>query len=163
MKKYVASILLLLGTMIFVACAPVAPTAAPVANPPSTGKFDWKKYQGTTLRVFFWENKQVDEWLKKLPEFEQLTGIKVTYEKHTVGETYQKTLLELTTNPDKVDMFIFFPHQQKYKFVKEGFQQDLNPYLKNPELTNPDFNMVDFFEAQVNGLTVDGKLIGAHP
>lgn len=166
MKKQIGAVSAILFVVAFLlACAPVATPqpAAPAAQPTAStasGAFDWKKYAGTTLRVFFWENKQANTWIEKLPEFEALTGIKVNYEKHTVAETYQKTLLELTANPDKVDLFIFFPHQQKYKFVKEGFQEDLYPFVNNPSLTNPDYDFADFFEAQIKGMTVDGKLIG---
>lgn len=184
MKRNLMLVMAVIGVMAFIlGCAP-APVAQPTAAPPTAASqptaaageptaaaaeptaagaaaaFDWKKYAGTEIRPFFWENKQANYWIEKLPEFEALTGIKVNYEKHTVAETYQKTLLELTTNPDKVDAFIFFPHQQKYKYVKEGFQEDLFPLINNPELTNPDYDFDDFFDAQIDGLTVDGKLIG---
>ncbi len=164
-----SALLLVLGLLLACAPAPAQPPAAPAqatsapTAPTSAGSpagFDWQRFKGSTVRILISSNTSDDYWIKQFPEFEKLTGIKVNYDKMTIAEVYPKTLLELTTNPDKVDAYLFYPHQQGYKFLKEGFQADLMPFVNDPTLTSPDYDFADFFESQIQGLTKDGKLIG---
>ena len=44
------------------------------------GEFDWRRYEGTTIRVLWPNTAWTDFILEKLPEFEELTGIHVNME-----------------------------------------------------------------------------------
>ncbi|HPL28764.1 MAG TPA: extracellular solute-binding protein, partial [Anaerolineae bacterium] len=153
--------------LVIASCAPTpaptaapSPAAAPTAAAPAT--FNWKARQGETIRVLLWNHPEVDYWEKNIQEFKDLTGININFEKLSVAEQYPKTLLELTTAPDKVDVFSIVPPQQAYKFTKEGFMEDLNLFINDSTLTSPEYYFSDFLEGTRKGLEFKG-IQGAMP
>ena len=71
--------------------------------------FDWRRYEGESIRILLWNHPAVDYWEEHLQEFKDLTGIDVVWDKVDVWEVYPKTLLELTAAPDQVDVVSLVP------------------------------------------------------
>jgi multiple sugar transport system substrate-binding protein len=131
-----------------------APTQAPATAEP----FNWRAHEGESIRVLVWTHPQIEYIEKRLQEFTDLTGIDVVWEKVPISELYARNILELATAPDQLDVFALIPTQQGFKFSREGYMEDLYPYLNDPSKTSPDYNAADFFEGPLNSLVYDGKL-----
>lgn len=123
--------------------------------------FDWKKYEGTTIRVIHvqnWYGEAVEGWV---PEFEALTGIKVQLEIYAFGSLYEKLMTEMMTGMTDLDVYISQPYAIGEQFDNAGWYEPLQEYVDNPELTSPLFNLLSFFSAAIDpGCTINGKLIG---
>lgn len=123
--------------------------------------FDWKKYEGTTIRVIHvqnWYGEAVENWI---PEFEALTGVKVQLEIYAFGSLYEKLMTEMMTGMTDLDVYISQPYAIGLQFDNAGWYEPLQKYVDNPELTSPLFNLLSFFSSAINtGCSVRGKLIG---
>jgi multiple sugar transport system substrate-binding protein len=150
--------------------AAAAPTPAAAAYPTATpavvagAAFDWKRFSGRSIRVLLWEHPQVNEWKTHIPEFEAKTGIKVQWEQVSVADVYTKTILELSSAPEKLDVYSMVPPQHGLQFSRDGFMADLKPMLDDKSLTSSDYDYSDFLPGTAKSLVFnDGKLIGGVP
>ena len=154
-----------LGASLVAGCAPGAAPAQPTV--PATVRsaaFDWKRFSGRQIRILLWEHPEANEWKKLLPEFEELTGIKVNWEQASVADIYTKTILELTQAPDKLDIYAIVPPQHAIKFTRDGYMADLKPLLDDKSLTSPDYDYDDHLPGVAKSLVFDnGKLLGGIP
>lgn len=169
-RQFIKGAALTTVSLVAAGCAqptatPVPPTKAPAAAAPTAVKavvtvqpasFNWKRFSGTTLEVLLPEHPIWDYQRKKLPEFEALTGIKVNSTSTPASTQYAKTLLQLTTAPEKAEVYLMVPVMQWYKYMKEGFIEDLNKYIKNPELVAPDWDAADLMSGPMSSLVFKG-------
>ena len=65
---------------------------------------DWKRFTGTTLEVNLVKSPRSEILLKYLPEFEELTGIKVNAEATPEQQQRQKTTIELSSGKPSFDV-----------------------------------------------------------
>lgn len=105
-------------------------------NRVSAQGFDWKKYAGTQINFQTVNHPMLNTLIAELPKFEALTGIKVIPDQPTDADWYKKKVLAVTTAPEKVDVIHFAGESDRWKFIGEGFLEDLNPFVNNPALTN---------------------------
>jgi len=122
-------------------------------------KFDWQAFKGTSIRVMANKNVSGEAIQSQVPEFEKLTGIKVTYETFTEDQHRQKVLLELAAGTGAVDVIHTATAQEGLKFWRSGWYEPLEEYLKNPRLTDPTFDLNDISKPALEGNTYDGKLV----
>jgi len=122
-------------------------------------KFDWQAFKGTSIRVMANKNVSGETIQSQVPEFEKLTGIKVTYETFTEDQYRQKVLLELAAGTGAVDVIHTATAQEGLKFWRSGWYEPLDEYLKNPRLTDPAFDLNDISKPALKGNTYDGKLV----
>jgi multiple sugar transport system substrate-binding protein len=140
-----------------VPAAPEATTAAP-AEPAAPAVFDWKKYSGTEIRVIALKFPYTELVKERLPEFEELTGIKVNLEELPEDQWRQKVKVELTAaNPD-LDAFMSYYGQEGRQFSESGFYVDLKPLMDDPALTSPDYNWDGFSSIVKQAAVIDGKI-----
>mgnify|MGYP005858152001 CR=1 FL=1 len=140
--------------------APAA-TAAPAATQAAAGGFNWKRFSGTRVRfvnnTHDWSTELVP---KALPEFEQLTGIKVQWEILPENEFRQKSTLELKSSPESIDGYMSLPSWDSEAFWQSGWYEPIQKYIDNKELTNPEYDFKDFFPTCIQIATVKNTLIG---
>ena len=125
-----------------------APTPEPTATTAPTG-FDWKKYAGTEIAIIGEQVPYNTVVYDHMAEFEKLTGIKVIVDSLPAAHVQEKLLLALSTAPETVDVFAFNPAQRKWKYLAEGYNENLYPFLNDPTLTDPDFDWDDFAEGPI--------------
>lgn len=127
----------------------------------AAASFDWKRFSGTSLRFLL----DAHDWSKdlvprRLPEFEALTGMKVTWEVYPEDQFRQKLTLNLRSDPESVDGYMSLTSWDGLAFWKAGWYEPLEKYIHSPDLTNPDFDVQDFFPNTIKIATVQGTLIG---
>ncbi len=140
-----------------------APTAAAPATtaPAAAGGFNWKRFSGTKLHFMLdthdWSNLLVP---KALPEFEQLTGIKVQWEVLPENQFRQKLTLVLNSDPGSVDGYMSLTSWDGEAFYKSGWYEPIEKYVQSTDLTSPDYDFKDFIPTCVSIATVHNTLIG---
>ena len=120
--------------------------------------FDWKKHAGTRLRVVTLKFPLSDIQRARLPEFEQLTGMKVDWEELPEDMWRQKVKVEHLGGATDLDVFLSYYGQEGQQFLASGWYADTAPMMRDPALTNPDFDWGDFIPAVRAGATVGDKV-----
>ena len=105
---------------------------------------DWKRFAGTTLEVNLVKSPRSETLIKYLPEFEELTGIKVNAEATPEQQQRQKTTIELSSGKPSFDVVHMSYHVQKRQFEKGGWLADISGFIKDPSLTDPSLVESDF-------------------
>lgn len=144
---------------------PVSPTtAAVVPTQAVAAKFDWKKYNGTTIRVFVPQAGPMEPIIKPaIPEFEQATGIKVNYESGEVTQARQKVVVEMTSGTSDIDVLYISPPTEGAIFQRNKWYEPLDKYLADATLTDPAYAVNDFSSAAIALAKIDGKTIACIP
>jgi multiple sugar transport system substrate-binding protein len=123
----------------------------------AAGDFDWRKFEGTSLRVMTSKSAFTPVVEKQIEEFEQLTGIEVRAEHYPSAPLRRKIIMELGARNKDLDVFQGMG-KTTFQYNEAGWLEPLGPYLQDPALTNPDYDYEDFFET--TRLKIDGKIVG---
>lgn len=123
--------------------------------------FNWRMFEGEQIRVAM-VTQPWSEFVEPLvPEFEELTGIDVTYEILPEDQFRQKTTVEFAAGTSDVDVFLSMVAQEGIKYESAGWYADFEELLADETITDPNFDFADFSES---GLAIarmsTGKLIG---
>lgn len=137
-------------------CAAAAPESS--ATEEATGAFDWKRYDGETIRFVAGLQPWQAQIEPLIPQFEELTGITVEMEALPEDQFRQRLQVELTAGSDEIDVFMSSVQQDGARFAGAGWYEDLTPYIENASLTSPDYDFADFSSSVVEGHTFDGVL-----
>ncbi len=170
MPKFKTLFALLLVAVMLVGCvapaAPAAPAAQPAADQAAApaeaapAGFDWKAYEGSTVRFLANQHPWTTAIEEYIPQFEAETGIKVNLETLPEDQFRQKVLVELTTGAGTVDVFMSMPPQEGLKFHSAGWYEPLQDYIANPALTSPEYDAADFLAGVMGAETISGDVIG---
>ncbi|MDT0143161.1 sugar ABC transporter substrate-binding protein [Microbacterium sp. PRC9] len=123
-----------------------------------SGAFDWKRYEGETIRFVAGLQPWQAQIEPMIAEFEELTGIDVEMEALPEDQFRQRLQVELTAGSDAIDVFMSSIQQDGARFASSGWYEDLTPYIENKSLTSPDYDFADFSESVLEGHTFDGVL-----
>lgn len=126
------------------------------------GKFDWKKYDGTTIEIQMVQHTASEAMVNKLEEFEDLTGIHVEYSITPESNYFDKVSTSLASGSGSPDLFMSGAYQL-WDYSASGYVEDLNTYLEDPSMVSPDYDYDDFVQSAVNALKwsgVPGEQVG---
>lgn len=128
-------------------------------RPASSAEIDWKKFAGQTIEVNLIKSPRGDMLIKYLPEFEELTGIKVNAEATPEQQQRQKTVIEFSSGKPSFDVVHLSYHVQKRQFEKGGWLADIGGFVKDPSMTAADLVEGDFAQAGLDyARNADGSL-----
>ena len=123
--------------------------------------FNWQRFKGSKIYVLFTKHPWNDTIERLLPEFEQLTGIKVDYTDLPEIQARQKATVEFTAGSGGVDAWYSSLLIEKRRFWKAGWYLDLSKFLKDPTMTAPDYDWDDMAAgAKQSVLQTDGTISG---
>ena len=125
----------------------------------SSSSFNWRQFQGTKLRVVLGQSPWHQAILGYLPEFEELTGIRLETEIHPQEIVWEMLEKDLKT-PGRVDVFSNVPALDGIHFLRRGLIQPVNDYLTNPKLTPSDYRWDDFLPKLRAAMQIDGAILG---
>lgn len=123
----------------------------------TAGEFNWRKFEGTTIRVMMGKSAFTPVIQKQIKEFEALTGITVKDEHYPSAPGRRKVIMELGAGNTDLEVFQGMM-KTAYQYNAAGWLEPLDKYVNDPELTNPDYDFDDFYSTTLP--IIDGKLIG---
>lgn len=133
--------------------------ARQAAPPTAATSFKWRQFKGTTIRVLLSQSHWQQVIAPHLPEFEQLTGIKLAIEVYPQGQLWN--LLEAgLREPGRVDVFMTLPGLDGIRYLHAGGIQPVNDFLRDSTLTAPDYNWEDFFPRARAAMEIGGTILG---
>lgn len=156
MKRISALLLALTMTASLAACGSGGGGTAGAA-PSSGGDSGALPYEGTTLRVILATHDWTTAVEKKLPEFEEATGIKVEYEVYPENQLSDKLNVELGSGGQYIDVFMCRPLQEVQQFIQNGYLAEISDLLADEE-----FDSGDFITAALNGYAYNGANDGKY-
>lgn len=158
MKKRVISVLLCAAMVVTMLIGCGGSTGSEQkSDAPEKGSaedFDWKNYEGTTINVMFNEHNYSKAVIEKIPEFEELTGIKVKYSSTPESNYFDKLNTSLSSRSGDTDVYMTGAYQV-WEYAPAGYMEPLEDYIDNPALTAEDYNYDDFMEGVVGSLKWD--------
>ena len=122
--------------------------------------FDWKKFDGSRIRLLANAHPWTNSVKPVLAEFQELTGIQVQAEDLPEAQFRQKLTTELSQGTGSVDVMMSAPAQEGLKYDQAGWYEPLDRFVQDPALTAPDYDFADFAPRPIEMQTVNGKLIG---
>ena len=125
----------------------------------SAQSFNWQQFKGTTIQVRVRNTPWAQATLKYIPEFEELTGIKVEARSISQGELWTLLDAELSA-PGKVDVYGTVPALDGRRYLAHGSVLPINDLLRDPKLTVADYDWEDFFPKFRAGSEIDGTILG---
>jgi multiple sugar transport system substrate-binding protein len=123
-------------------------------------QFNWQQAKGTQIRVLMNKHPWQGAIEPHLKEFEALTGIKLVAEVYPEDQFRAKVLVELTSGASSIDVFMSMPAQEGLKYMRAGWLQPLDAFVKSPALTAPEYHWNDFLEKIREAMVIEGKLVG---
>ncbi|HWU37223.1 MAG TPA: sugar ABC transporter substrate-binding protein, partial [Candidatus Acidoferrum sp.] len=123
-------------------------------------QFNWQQFKGTQLRVMLNKHPWQIAIEPHLKDFETLTGMKLVVEVYPEDQFRAKTSVELQSGSGSIDVFMTMPAQEGLKYLRAGWYQPIDEYLKDASLTALDYAWNDFMEVGRSAMTVEGRIIG---
>jgi multiple sugar transport system substrate-binding protein len=119
-----------------------------------------KDYKGTEIKVIFLDRPGYRAAIKMLPEFEQKTGIKVSYEIVPYENTREKEVLDFSAQGDLAIALVDLVWIGEY--AESGWIVPIDDLEKKfPNLVDPDLDLKDFFPLLLNAFgTWNNKTYG---
>ncbi len=131
----------------------------------SADGFNWKQCEGQTVKILFNQHPYAEGIIKKIPEFEALTGIKVVHTMVPEENYFDKLTTSLSSRAGEPDIFMTGAYQC-WDYSTAGYMVDLDKFLNDPTKTAPDYDYADFFPGIVGALRWDlvpGHRVGKGP
>jgi multiple sugar transport system substrate-binding protein len=131
-----------------------APTTESVAATNSAVKagadFNWNQFSGQELDVMLNQHPYGDAIVKRLPEFEKKTGIKVKYSVTPEESYFDKLTTALNSRSGNPDVYMTGSYQL-WEYAPADYVQALDSYLKDKTKTSPDYDLNDIFKGILDG------------
>jgi multiple sugar transport system substrate-binding protein len=125
----------------------------------ATGDFDWRRFEGEVVRVAALQSPQGEAISDRLAEFEELTGITVEFDMLPQAQFRDRTQVQFAAGSDDPDVFMSLMAQEGLRFYRDGFLEDLWPYIEDPSMTSSDYDFDDFADGPIQANEIDGQLL----
>ncbi|MCX7787708.1 MAG: sugar ABC transporter substrate-binding protein [Spirochaetes bacterium] len=109
--------------------------------------------QQKTLRVLLANHPYMEVLRPLIADYEKQTGTKVNVESYDENQLTQKLTTEFATRSSTVDVFMTRPLQEGKLFFKNGWYENLSPYLKDAKKTPASYDFADYAASAVSAVT----------
>ena len=123
-------------------------------------QFNWRQFEGTELRLLLNNSPWQQAITTHLGEFEALSGIRLITEVYPDDQYRKKMASELGSGRSSIDVILSLPAREGLKYMRGGWLQPLDEFLKDASLTASDYNWNDFLVKTREAMTVEGKVMG---
>ncbi len=113
---------------------------------------NWRQFEGASIVWAYDIHPYADAVAAQLPEFEKLTGIKVTPELYPEDAYWNKLTIQLSTKSPSWDV-VGTGIQPAWDIAPGQLLEPLDRYLNDPKLTAAGYDYKDFFPALRDALT----------
>ena len=129
-------------------------------SPYTSAKIDWKQASGESITVAVIPASYFDNLISIAPQFQELTGINVRFEKIPPAQIRQKCVIDLTSKTGTYATHAADPMYYAL-YAANKWVEPLDRYLNDASLTDKAwFNFDDIIPAWRGADSVDGKLYG---
>lgn len=129
-------------------------------SPYQSAKINWRQVEGQQITVAVIPASYFENLISLVPQFEQLTGIKVRMEKVPPGQIRQKAMLDLSSGTGTYATHAADPMYYPL-YVANKWVDPLDTYLNDAALTDSSwYNYKDILQAWREADSVDGKPYG---
>ncbi|MFH0301133.1 extracellular solute-binding protein [Bradyrhizobium sp. 31Argb] len=121
---------------------------------------NWRQFEGSSIVWAYDIHPYADAVAAQLPEFEKLTGIKVTPELYPDDAYWNKLTIQLSTKSPTWEV-VGTGVQLAWDLAPGQLLEPLDRYLTDPKLTASNYDYKDFFPALRDALTwkvTDGQI-----
>lgn len=123
--------------------------------------FDWRQFEGSTLRVVFSQHPMSDAMIARFAGFTAATGIRVEVETFAEEQHRLRRYTEFLGGNSTIDVYNCQISQEGEQYASAGWALPLERFLGDTSLTAPDYRFNDFGSGAVDkGRTADGTLYG---
>ena len=105
---------------------------------------DWQAFKGRTINIALSQHPYAEAIISKIPEFENLTGIKVNYTITSEADYFQGLPSKIEEGKGTPDVFMLGP-TQLWEYVSAGYLYSLDDYINSSSLTSADYDIDDFY------------------
>ncbi|MGY3238092.1 multiple sugar transport system substrate-binding protein [Bradyrhizobium sp. USDA 4472] len=143
-------------------CSTLFAGAAASFGQAKADEINWRQFEGASIVWAYDIHPYADAVAAQLPEFEKLTGIKVTPELYPDDAYWNKLTIQLSTKSPSWDV-VGTGIQPAWDLAPGQLLEPLDRYLNHPKLTSETYDYKDFFPALREALTwqVNGGQIEA--
>ncbi|AOY78180.1 hypothetical protein BJL90_00865 [Clostridium formicaceticum] len=129
---------------------------SPTDQDGTKAEFNWKSEEGKTISVFLTQHPYTDAIIKKLPDFEEKTGITVDYILSPEDNYFNKLSLSFESqNPPDVYMTGVY---QLWEYVPNNYVQELDEFINDLNLTDSSYDIDDFYPNILDSLKWNSSL-----
>lgn len=129
-------------------------------GPYQAAKIDWRQAEGESITVAVIPAAYFENLIAIVPQFQELTGINVRFEKVPPAQIRQKVVLDLTSGTGTYATHAADPMYYPL-YEANGWVEPLNTYLDDTALTDKAwFKPDDIVPAWTAANSIDGKLYG---
>jgi len=119
------------------------------------GEFNWKQFEGTTIKLLGVAGTYNLEIQESIKPFTELTGIEVITDFVPETDYYNKVQLVAASGSGEYDFYMVgFPNM--IDWVPAGWLEPLDKYVNDPNLTTADWDFEDFYPAVIENCYWDG-------
>jgi len=108
------------------------------------GQFNWQACKLQEISIGLNKHPYTESLLTEIPKFEELTGIKVTYNILAEEEYFEKLIIDLSTGSSGLDLFMTGP-QLSWGYIASGWIESLDHYFEDPDYLPDDYDFKDFY------------------
>ena len=101
-------------------------------------------YQGVTINAYFLPRPGYEAAIELIPQFEEITGINVTYEQIPYENTHEREVLDFIGGAATYDV-ILIDVVWIGEFASNGWVVPLDTFYEDPALADPELNLEGFF------------------
>ncbi|WHH61121.1 sugar ABC transporter substrate-binding protein [Petroclostridium sp. X23] len=116
--------------------------------------FSWEMAKGAKIKVLLNQHPYAEAVIKKIPDFEEKTGIKVEYSITPEENYFDKVTTSLNSRSGDPDIFMTGAYQV-WEYAPAGYIQPLDEFINDSNLTASDYNFEDFYKGIVGALKWD--------
>lgn len=109
-----------------------------------SGSFDWKREEGTTIKLLLNKHPYTDAMLENLKSFTEMTGIKVEQDIFPEENYFDKLTVALSSGQSTYDAFMTGAYQT-WQYGPPGWLEDLKPWIENDSATNSEYDWEDLY------------------
>jgi multiple sugar transport system substrate-binding protein len=131
---------------LFALASAIAASGCPAGETPGD-VFSWRQASGQTLRILLNKHPYAEGIRRRIPAFEQLTGIRVAYSMHPESVYFEALETSFdggaSARPDVYMTGVY----QIWEYAVKGRAAPLDKYIQNPAATRQGYDVNDFFPA----------------
>lgn len=105
--------------------------------------YDPRAFEGASINLLFIEHPFVASLEPLIADFEEMTGITVTYEVFSEQQGFDKLQADLSAGAGNYDIIMTDP-LHNWQYAAAGWLEPLESYYENPAITMPEYNVEDF-------------------